>query len=181
MVAAEPLPRQIPGLSVMEVASLEPLSDAAQINAAQGSDIARRIGHTYVYRTTIPQLLITGDLVTSADVQTINSMSVSLASSLVEDATALSDLPTPEFASDLNDAAHGAVERYASWQDEYLSALADGDEDAARTLIAELAEIRTELNAMLEVALGVARIDIDLQIVELADSLESFLEDLTRQ
>ena len=180
VAASEPLPRQLPFYSVPEVVELGTLQDAAQINAAQGSDVARQIGYTYVYRTTIPQLLQTGELPTSADVQTINALSVSLASSLVEDSAALADLPTPEFASDLNDAAHAAIERYASWQDEYLTALADGDESATRALIDELDEIRFGLDSMLIDALGVARVEVDLQIVELAVSLDSFLEDLTR-
>ena len=180
VAASEPLPRQLPFYSVPEVVELGTLQDAAQINAAQGSDVARQIGYTYVYRTTIPQLLQTGELPTSADVQTINALSVSLASSLVEDSAALGDLPTPEFASDLNDAAHAAIERYASWQDEYLTALADGDESATRALIDELDEIRFGLDSMLIDALGVARVEVDLQIVELAVSLDSFLEDLTR-
>jgi hypothetical protein len=180
VVAAEPLPRQLPFYSVPEVVALGSLQDSAQINAAQGSDVARQVGYTYVYRTTIPQLLETGELPTTADVQTINALSVSLASSLVEDSAALADLPTPAFASDLNDASHSAIERYASWQDEYLAALADGDESATRALIDELDEIRSELDSMLNDALGVARIEIDLQIVELAASLDSFLGDLTR-
>lgn len=179
IVAAEPLPRQVPFYSVSEIAELGPLQETAQINAAHGSDVARQIGYTYVYRTTIPQLLETGELPTSADVQTINALSVSLASSLVEDAAALGDLPTPEFASDLNDAGHAAIERYASWQDEYLTALADGDEDAARALIDELDGIRIELEAMLDDAMSIARVGVDLQIVELAASLDLFLEDLT--
>jgi hypothetical protein len=179
VIAAEPLPRQIPFVGSDELESLGTFQDAAQINAAQGSDIARRLGHTYVYRTTIPQLLDTGDLPTTADVQTINALSVSLASSLVEDSTALSDLPTTEFAADINDAAHVAIERYASWQDEYLEALAEGDETVAAELIAELDQIRSGLDAALIAALGVARIAVDQQIVELAASLESFLVDLT--
>jgi hypothetical protein len=180
VVAAEPMPMQLPVFRVDEVAELEPLQDTAQINAAQGSDIARRLGHTYVYRTTIPQLLTTGDLPTSADVQTINALSVSLASSLVNDSNALSDLPTTQAAADLNDAAHSAVERYALWQDEYLSALAEGDEATAASLIAELDDIRTSLGSILVEALSVARIEIDQQIVELAAGLESYLETLTR-
>jgi hypothetical protein len=167
-------------IRVEEVAGLEALQDSALINAAQGSDIARRLGHTYVYRTTIPQLLTTGDLPTSADVQTINTLSVSLASSLVDDSNALGDLPTTEAAADLNDAAHAAVERFALWQDEYLSALVEGDEAVATSLIAELDDIRLGLNSTLVEALGIARIEIDQRIVELAESLESYLEILTR-
>jgi hypothetical protein len=179
VVAAEPLPRQLPVFPVEAVAELDAFRDAAQINAAQGSDVARRLGHAYVYRTTIPRLLTTGDLRTSADVQTINALSVSLASSLVDDANALVELPTTQATSDLNDAAHAAVERFAFWQDEYLTALAEGDEAAAASLIAELDGIRTDLDTMLVEALGVARIEIDQQIVELAASLEDYLEELT--
>ena len=48
--------------------------------------------------------------------------------------------------------------------------------DLVVSLITELDGIRTELDTMLEEALGVARVGIDLQIVELAASLDSFLE-----
>jgi hypothetical protein len=178
--AAEPLPRQIPVFPVRQIDDLDPLQDTAQINAAQGSDIARRLGYTYVYRTTIPQLLTTGDLPTTADVQTINELSVLLASSLVDDSNAISDLPTTEATSDVNDAAHAAVERFALWQDEYLTALAENDEDGAARLVLELDGITINLDSMLAEALGVARIDIDQQIIELAADLEKYLEELTR-
>ncbi len=180
VAAAEPLPRQLPVIRLDEVTELETLQDTAQINAAQGSDIARRLGHAYVFRTTIPHLLATGDLPTSADVQTINALSVSLASSLVEDSNALSDLPSTEATADLNDAAHGTVERYALWQDEYLSALSEGDGATATSLTVELDDIRLGLNSVLFEALGIVRIEIDQQIVELAVSLEAYLEALTR-
>jgi len=180
VVASEPLPRQLPMFPVAEIAALDPLSDTAQINGAQGSDIARRLGYAYVYRTTIPRMLMTGDLPTTADVQMVNSLSVLLAASLVDDSAALSDLPTTESTADLNIAAHGATERYALWQDEYLTSLSEGDENTATALVAELDSIRADLNAGLDTAMGTFRIEIDQQIVELAGDLESFLRDLTR-
>jgi hypothetical protein len=180
VAAAESLPRQLPVFPVVAVAGLGVFQDAAQINAAQGSDVARRLGHAYVYRTTIPRLLTTSNLPTSADVQTINALSVSLASSLVDDSNALAELPNTEATSDLNNVAHAAVERSAFWQDEYLTALAEGDQAAAAALIVELDGIRTDLDTMLVEALGVARIDIDRQIVELAASLDAYLKSLTR-
>jgi hypothetical protein len=180
VAAAESLPRQLPVFPVVAVAGLGVFQDAAQINAAQGSDVARRLGHAYVYRTTIPRLLSTSNLPTSADVQTINALSVSLASSLVDDSNALAELPNTEATSDLNNVAHAAVERSAFWQDEYLTALAEGDQAAAAALIVELDGIRTDLDTMLVEALGVARIDIDRQIVELAASLDAYLKSLTR-
>jgi hypothetical protein len=180
VVAAEPLPRQIPVFPVRQIDDLDPLQDTAQINAAQGSDIARRLGYTYVYRTTIPQLLATGDLPTTAEVQTINALSVLLASSLVDDSNAISDLPIMEATADVNDAAHAAVERFALWQDEYLTSLAENNEDDAARLLLELDAITINLDSMLAEALGVARIEIDQQIIELAADLEKYLEELTR-
>lgn len=178
--ATAPLPRTLPLLPNEEVTALEPLQDTAQIHAAQASELARQLGYSYVYRTTIPQLLATGDLPTSADTQTINALSLSLASSLVDDSTAISDLPTTEATADINNAAHAGVERYASWQDEYLTALSEGDEPRAADLISELEDLRTGLRTELDTAMGTARVEIDQQIVELATDLESFIRELTR-
>jgi hypothetical protein len=180
VAAAKPLPRQLPIFPVEEIAALRPLQDAAQIHAAQGSDIARNLGYSYVYRTTIPQLLAPDDLPTTADVQTINALSVALASSLVDDADALSDLPITEATADLNAQVHAAVERYAFWQDEYLTALSEGDEATAATLVDEMGDIKDNLDEELGSALATARVEIDLQIVELAGDLESYLQELTR-
>jgi hypothetical protein len=178
--ASEPLPRQIPVFPVDEITALGPLQDVAQIHAAQGSDIARNLGYTYVYRTTIPELLVDGSLPTSADVQEINALSIELASSLVNDSDALSDLPVTEATADLNAAAHAAVERYAFWQDEYLTALSEGSESAAASLIEEMEAITAGLLVQLDAALATARFEIDQQIVELAADLETYLEVLTR-
>lgn len=179
-VAAEPLPRQLPVFPVEEITALEPLQDSAQINAAQGSHVARQLGTAYVYRTTIPALLPAGPLPVVADVQTINALSIELASSLVEASAAVSDLPTTEATADLNVLAHATVERFAAWQDEYLTALTDGDEEAATQLLAELDDMRSDLTVSLAAAMSTMRVEIDLQIVELAGDLEEFLVELTR-
>ncbi len=180
VAASAPLPRTLPLLPNKEVAALEPLQDTALIDAAQASDVARQLGYSYVYRTTIPRLVATGELPTTADTQTINALSVSLASSLVDDSTAISDLPITEATTDLNTAAHAAVERYASWQDEYLTALSEGDESSATELIDELENLRAGLRAELDAAMGIARTEIDQQIVELATDLDVFIAELTR-
>jgi hypothetical protein len=180
VAATAPLPRTLPLLSNEDIDALTPLQVTAQIHAAQGSEVARQLGYSYVYRTTIPHLLTTGDLPTSADTQTINALSLVLASSLVDDSSAISELPTAESTSDVNNAAHTGVERYASWQDEYLTALSEGDESGAAELIDELVDLRTGLETGLETAMRTARVQIDQQIVELATDLESYLRDLTR-
>lgn len=112
--------------------------------------------------------------------QTINALSVSLASSLVHGSAALSDLSTAQATANVNNLAHASVERYALWQDEYLIALAEGDEKVAVQLIAELDDLRSGLAADLEIAMATMRVEIDVQIVELAGDLETYLEEITR-
>lgn len=176
-----PLPRQLPLLSSGAVDELEPLQDTARIQAARASDVARRLGYLYVYRTSIPQLLVTGDLPSEADTQTINALSVRLASSLVEASSIFSDLPNTASLASVNDAALGAVERYASWQDEYLMALSAGNEDAAVSLISEMDRRRSVLAEELNAVMNLLRIEVDNQIVELAADLDTFLTELSRQ
>ncbi|GMQ92905.1 MAG: hypothetical protein BMS9Abin12_0382 [Acidimicrobiia bacterium] len=180
VTATAPLPRQLPLLPNEEVVALGPLQQTAQIHAAQASDVARQLGYAYVYRTTIPTLLTTGELPTTADTQTINTLSVSLASSLVADSAALSDLPITETAAGLELSARAAVERYGSWQEEYLASLSEGDEAAATLLIAELDNLRSGLMTELETTMRTFRVEIDDQIVVLAADLENFLAALTQ-
>lgn len=178
--ADEPLPRRLPLVSIESVEVLDSLRDTAQIHAFQASDIARRLGYAYVYRSTIPQLLSTGDLPTVADVRTINTLSVDLASSLVDASMALSDLPDTESLANLNEAARGAVARFASWQDDYLTALSEGSETAAESLVSEMQELRSNLASELRDAMALVRFEIDHQIVGLATELDAFLEELTQ-
>jgi len=177
--ATQPLSSPMPLLPNSEVAALKPLQDTAQIRAAQASDIARSLGSVYVYRTTVAALLVTDNLPTVADTQTINALSLSLATSLVQDSNAISDLPRTEMSDSLNNAALASIARYASWQEEYLSALSEGDETGTARLVAELDDIRTSLDTQLSAMLVVARSDIDQRIVDLASDLEVFLTELT--
>lgn len=178
--ASAPLPRQLPLLSNDAATQLEPLLDSAQIQAAQASDISRRLGYAYVYRTSIPLILAMGDLLNVADVQEVDALSVSLASSLVDDSGALADLPDAAMFASLNAATRAAVARYAAWQEEYLAALSAGDESAASALITEIQEVRSGLATALLETLAEVRLEIDQQIVELAGDLEVLLSDLSQ-
>lgn len=178
--ATAPLPANAPVFPSAAIGALGPLQDSAQIHAAQGSQVARHLGFAYVYRTTIPMLLNTGDLPTSAESQTINALSLSLASTLVADSSALTDLPLTETFTDLNDDAHDAVERFGSWQGEYLAALSESDDTLATALIAEVDDIKRALLEELGESMISTRIDIDTQIVVLAGDLELFLDRLTQ-
>ena len=70
--------------------------------------------------------------------------------------------------------------RYAFWQDEYLTSLSEEDEASAAILIEEMDGIKADLDEQLTNALATARVEIDLQIVDLAGDLERYLEELTR-
>ncbi len=179
--ANEELPRNIPVLSNTIQDEMAPLRDTADRQAFRASEITRRIGHAYLLRTSIPHLLSTGALPTEGDTQTLNALTISLASSLVESSAVLSDLPdTPAFRT-LTDASTAAVTRFASWQEAYLMALSVGDTVAAELLIDELIQLRLGLEVELDRAMSVVRLEVDQQIVSLAVDLDAFLLELTQQ
>ena len=178
--AREPLPTQLPFFTSGAIEQLGPLQQRSSILASETSEIARRLGHGYVYRTSVPELLATGDLPSEATTQEINTIAVDLASSLASDAEVLGGLPNdPSFAVVL-EAASQAVDRYALWQDEYLAALAAGDPELATTLVDELTTLRSDLNALNTVALVTFRSEMDERILSLADQLDVHLTDLAR-
>lgn len=177
---AEPLPSSLPLVPSGPVDDLEPLQQQGSVLGATGSALASRIGKAYVYRTSIPALLMTGPLPISATTQEVNEISVRLAGSLADDAAIVANLPDDTAFAASHAAATGAVERYAPWQDEYLAALTAEDTDAAAALVDELDEMRTTLAATTDDELLAFRTEADNDIVGLAAELEAYLADLTR-
>ncbi len=178
--AQEPLPPRIPLVSSQAIDDLAPIQDQSAILASDASEVARRLGHGYVYRTSIPELLDTGDLPASASTQEINTIAILLASSLADDAALISDLPTdPAFASVLTRATQ-AQERYGPWQIAYLGALTSNDPETAAGLIAEIAAIKSSLAEENEATLLAFRSSLDGRIVSLAGELQAHLDHLTR-
>ncbi|MDK1017966.1 MAG: hypothetical protein QGD89_00990 [Actinomycetota bacterium] len=180
LAALTALPRQLRFLTNDAADTLGPLQDTARIIAAQGSDVARQLANAYAYRTAVPALLASEDLPTAADAQTISALTVLLASSLVDDSSALTDLPDVDVFAVLNEAVRTAVERYAVWQDEYLTALSQEDETTATALLAEREDMRAALGKALDASLSALRIELDQQIVDLASDLDVFLAELTQ-
>ncbi len=178
--AAIPPPTLFPFVPSDSLDALVPLQERSNILASDTAEIARRLGHGYVYRTSIPQLLATGVLVTEASTQQINAIAVDLASSLADDAGVVGDLPNdPSFAGVTQGAAL-AIERYSQWQDEYLAALASGDAAAATGFIAEIAAMRDDLASINSEALLAFRTEMDGRVLSLADQLDEHLSDLAR-
>ncbi len=175
-----PPPSLLPFVPSEPVDALIPLQERSSILAADVAEIARRLGHGYVYRTSIPRLLTTGDLPSEASTQQINSIAVDIAESLAEDAGVLGDLPTDPAFAEVSTAANRAVDRYGQWQDEYLAALATGDPEAASVLITEIATLRDDLITTNTEVLLAFRSEMDERILSLAVQLEEHLNDLAR-
>jgi hypothetical protein len=178
--AAEPLPTVVPFLSSDAVDELPPLRDRSAILASDAAEIARQLGHAYVYRTSITDLLVVGDLPTTAGTEEINALSVTLAADLVENASLAADLPSNTAFDDVAASAVDAVGAYAQWQEDYLAALADGDAAAAITLINDITVVREELISETEHALAVFRDVLDDRIVSLSVELDDHLANLTQ-
>jgi hypothetical protein len=177
---AESLPSVPPLVPSTPVDDLVPLKATGSILGAAASDLARSLGGAYVYRTSIPLLLDTGPLPTSATTQEVNEISVRLAESLATDAGILADLPDqPAFAEVLVGATTSA-ERYATWQDEYLASLTGEDPGVAATLIEEIDDMRATLDALNGSALLDYRTQADGAIVTLADELDAYLVAVSR-
>lgn len=172
---SEPLPSTLPPVPSGPIDELVPLKDTGAILGAAASDLTRRLGNSYVYRTSIPLLLDTGSLPIAATTAEINAISVRLASSLATDAAIVADLPDDPAFAEVKAAANTAVSEGADWQDAYLGALAGEDTDAAAALVAEVTTLRADLQSLAVDALIAFRTEADLIIVDLAGELDGYL------
>lgn len=178
-VAAEPLPTVLPLVPKGPIDELEPLQETTSILGQEGDEIAKRLGNAYIYRISIPVLLSPGNLPISAGTETINTISVTLAASLADDARVVAELPDDPTFEEVHAEALATHDRYAVWQQEYLAALTGEDQDGAQALINELDTMRTDLNASNDAALSVARTEMDGRIVSYAVELETHMTVLT--
>jgi hypothetical protein len=179
-VAAEPLPATLPFVPNDAIDALAPLRDRSAILATDTAEVARQIGHGYVYRTSIPQLLDVGELPSSANTDEINRLSVSLAASLAENASLVSDLPSNAAFEAVQSSAREAIASYAQWQDRYLAALANNDVTTADTLVAEIKATRASILGETSQTLLEFRESMDDRIVSLAEQFDAHLSDLDR-
>jgi hypothetical protein len=179
-VAGEPLPTVLPFLSVDAVDELPPLRDRSAILASDASEVARQIGHAYVYRTSIADLLVVGDLPITAGTEEINALSVTLASSLAENASLIADLPANDAFDDIAASAAEAVGAYAQWQEDYLNALADGDAATAQGLVDDIVALRTALVVETAQALASFREALDDRVVSLSGEFDEHLANLSQ-
>lgn len=178
VVASEPLPRTFPFVPSEDVDELPPLQDRSAILASDTSEVARQIGHAYIYRTSVTDLLTVGDLPIAAGTEEINALSVTLAASLAENASLIADLPSSVAFDHVASSAADALGEYAQWQEDYLTALADGDAVAAEALVNDINVVRDALISETEQALTSFRDVLDDRIVSLSMEFDDHLASL---
>jgi hypothetical protein len=172
-MAAEPLPSTLPLVSRSSLEGLEPTRSSMVVLGTSGEDVAARIGHGYVYRTTVPEFFSMPDLPVEADTGTINQLSVDLASVLADTSSLASELPEDPLFVPVKTAATEAAERFAEWQLEYLEALRSDDSEAAATLLSELADARDTIEQANAVALIALGEEVNAEIIVLAGNIEA--------
>ena len=178
--AAEPLPTVVPFVSSDAIDELPTLQDRSAVLASDTSEVARQIGHAYVYRTSLSEVLVVGDLPTEAGSEEINALSVTLAASLAENTSLITDLPSNGTFDRVASSAADAVAAYAQWQEDYLAALVDDDAAAAAALIKDINAVRDELVSEAEQTLATFRDMLDDRIVSLSLDFDDHLANLTR-
>jgi len=173
-LAGEPLSPTIPLLPWDPMMDLEPTREQMTFIGASGEQIALRLGHGYVYRTTMPLLLETPDLPTEAsDSQTINALSVDLASALADSADLVASLPQDPAFDATRDVAIEYVERFQAWTIDYLTALRGVDVGQAESLVDELVQMQIDLAMRTAQSLLLLRAELDQQVIELATDTEA--------
>ncbi|RPI20136.1 MAG: hypothetical protein EHM57_08615 [Actinobacteria bacterium] len=161
------------------MAELRPTQERMEFIAAGGEQIAARIGHGYVYRTTVPQLMATPLLPASiGDSAAINELSLALASSLADSVDLVAALPADPAFDSTREQAGAAVERYEEWIVDYLAALRNGDAEQVQGFIRELDALRADLEQRITDSLLVLRSDLDRQIIDLAAETETAIASL---
>ena len=178
--AAEPLPSVLPLVPKGPIDALGPLQDQTAQLGADGTEMADRLGNGYIYRVEVPGLMDVGNLPTSASTETINTISVTLATSLSNDASAIASLPNDAAFDPVRSEAVTTHTRYTQWQTEYLNALASESTSAALELVNELDTLKTSLNGAVATALGVFRSEMDGLIVTYAVRLETHMGNISQ-
>jgi len=161
------------------MAELRPTQERMAFVGAGGEQIAARVGRGYVYRTTVPRLMLTPLLPASiGDSAAINELSVALASSLADSVDLVASLPSDPAFDSTRQQAVIAVDRFEDWIVDYLAALRNGDPVQVQGFIKELDELRSDLETRITDALLVLRTDVDEQIIELAEQTEAAIASL---
>ncbi len=176
----EPLPDPPPIVGSADLDALAAVQERFSFMGAEGSAIARRLGTVIDYRLGAAAVVDLPELPTSTGVSGLNALSAQLAAALADSVTIVRALPADAALSEHRDRLDALLERFGTWQVEYVDALRREDAAIAAGLIDELDTMRRELDSALVPALAEVRTDIDTGILELASQLDTTLQRLPR-
>ncbi len=178
--ASEPLPVSIPLITPDSTSDLESLTQRSTLLAGDTTEIARRLGHGYVYRTSIPELLTPGALPSEASGSAIDELTIQLATSLADDAGVVADLPDDAAFAPTLALASSTHEQYTQWQGVYLDALTAANQPAITDALDQFDALRNDLARSNTEDLLTLRSELDNRLVSLASALDTHLTDLSR-
>jgi hypothetical protein len=171
-VAAEPLPSAWPLASAKPFEVLEPVRQTTSQQATTAQAIARRLGEVLDYRSLFARFLGTGDLPTRPEVD-LSELNLRLATAAADSAAILSELPADAALAAHTQLARNGLERFTTWQVDYVDALRSDSTDEVTALLDELSQIRARLDRDLIAGIAQIRSEVDEAIIELAASLDA--------
>lgn len=176
-LAAEPLPSAWPLASSQPFEELAPTRETTSREATTAEAIARRLGEVLDYRTLFAGFLDSGELPTRPE-QDLSELNLRLASAAADSATILSSLPGDAAFAQHTELARAALERFTTWQVDYVDALRTDDLDAVGLLLEELAAMRADLDRALVAGMAQIRNEVDESIISLAASLDAAIAEM---
>jgi hypothetical protein len=167
------LPKAPPLTSSAPIDEIEPIRQRAEPLGTTTLSIQRRISNVVEYRTLMDGFLDLPELPTSADSATQAELRVQLASAQAASASILAELPYDVSLEEHKILARDTIERFATWQVDYLEALRTGNTIAAEELIAELESDLQSLDEALVTPLAQIRRQTDADLIDLARDIDA--------
>lgn len=171
-VAAEPLPTAWPLASSKPFEVLEPVRQTTSQQATTAQAIARRLGEVLDYRSLFARFLDTGDLPSRPETD-LSELNLRLAAAAADSASILNELPADAALAPHAQLARNALERFTTWQVDYVDALRTDSTDEVAVLLDELAAIKARLDEELIAAVALIRSEVDASIIDLAAALDA--------
>jgi len=175
-IANQPVPANLPLAAREPFDDLDSFRQTLEPPAAEATAIRVAVADITDYRLAFARVLNVSELPVAADSATITEQGAALARVLASSVAALAEMPL-----DGPFAAHRAlvdtgVTAFPQWQDDYLTALREGDTTEAQRLVDEMTDSRRSLQAEVIGTLAALRAEVDGRILDLADGLDRAIE-----
>lgn len=170
-VSNEPVPSALPLSAEERFEQLEEVRRGLEPLAAEASAIRSDVAEIADFRLMLAAVLNFQELPLTADSATVTAQTAALAKVLAESVAALNAMPLDGPFADLRALVDAETTEFAQWQDDYLTALRDGQVDETSRLVEEIDATRRMLQDELINPLATLRGELDARILELADRL----------